>query len=282
MAASNLNDVIMRDTSGSRPAAGIPGRVYYETDTGLLWRDNGDAWEAMSAVSSDGWISSGSMVYFSADAPSYVVTMAGDKSGIYQAGQRIKLNHDGSTKYFIVTKVETSGSTALTLYGGTDYVLSGSPITNPYYSLMKAPFGFPLDPTKWTVEFINTNLSNQDTPAQNTWYNLGSNSLTIPIGIWDVSYSCNIGFQEGSALVQVQVTLSTSGSTESDTYYTSHVRGYASTGNYMDVPVYNMFFISLPLKTIYYMLARTLQTNVDKIRFVNAQYVIIRAKSSYL
>jgi len=50
MAASNLNDVIMRDTSENRPTAGVPGRLYYETDTMLLWRDSGTIWESMNTV----------------------------------------------------------------------------------------------------------------------------------------------------------------------------------------------------------------------------------------
>jgi hypothetical protein len=45
MAASNLSDVIMRNTSGSRPEAGVPGRLYYETDTYKMYRDSGSTWE---------------------------------------------------------------------------------------------------------------------------------------------------------------------------------------------------------------------------------------------
>ena len=55
----------------------------------------------------------------------------------------------GCIKYFIITGVGyASGSTVLTLYGGTDYDLASSPIIEPYFSAAKAPFGFPLDESK--------------------------------------------------------------------------------------------------------------------------------------
>jgi hypothetical protein len=42
----------------------------------------------------------------------------------------------------------SSPSTTLKLYGGTDYDLANSPIIEPYFSMAKAPYGFPLDEAK--------------------------------------------------------------------------------------------------------------------------------------
>jgi hypothetical protein len=83
--------------------------------------------------------------------------------------QRVRLLQ-GSVKYFIVTGVSySSPSTTLTLYGGTDYDLANSPIIEPYFSMAKAPFGFPLDEAKWRVESLVTSDSSQASPAAGTW-----------------------------------------------------------------------------------------------------------------
>lgn len=42
-------DVIMRDVIANRPAAGIAGRLFQDTDTGqMLYRDNGTSWDIVS------------------------------------------------------------------------------------------------------------------------------------------------------------------------------------------------------------------------------------------
>ncbi len=38
-------DIIMRGTLAARPAASIAGRLYFATDNGLLYRDNGASWD---------------------------------------------------------------------------------------------------------------------------------------------------------------------------------------------------------------------------------------------
>lgn len=44
---TRLADVIMRGVAASRPAAGVAGRLYYSTDTGVLERDNGSTWDSI-------------------------------------------------------------------------------------------------------------------------------------------------------------------------------------------------------------------------------------------
>src|SRR5690606_22909761 len=113
------------------------------------------------------------------------------KTGKYSAGMRIKLTQT-TAKYFIITKVAYSDpNTTITVYGGTDYDLANAAITDPYYSQVKAPVGFPLDPSKWSVLVTDSSSRSQATPTSNQWYNLGSVSITIPIGYWVVSYKTN-------------------------------------------------------------------------------------------
>lgn len=45
-----LGDVIDRGTAAGIPAAGTEGRLYFETDTGLLKRDSGSAWQLVSVA----------------------------------------------------------------------------------------------------------------------------------------------------------------------------------------------------------------------------------------
>lgn len=134
-----------------------------------------------------GWVPGPALTYSAADAPVYTVTCSGDYSAIIMAGMRIRLTHGGSTKYFIVVKsVYGAPNTSLTLYGGTDYTLAGTAITNPYYSMVKAPAGFPMSPAKWTVTATDSSDRSQASPTAGVWYNLGSMQISIPIGVWSI------------------------------------------------------------------------------------------------
>jgi len=131
----------------------------------------------------DGWIQAGeTWTYSGADDPTFTFTIPGDKTTKYYAGMKIKLTQT-TVEYFIITKVAYSDpNTTVTVYGGTDYDLANAGITDPYYSMMKAPAGFPLDLNKWTVQLIDATMKDQQNPTVQTWYNVGSLSLTIPIG----------------------------------------------------------------------------------------------------
>lgn len=45
MASSDLGDLIGRGVAGSQPAAGVPGRLYYDTTNSKMTRDNGSSWD---------------------------------------------------------------------------------------------------------------------------------------------------------------------------------------------------------------------------------------------
>ncbi len=126
----------------------------------------------------------GTLTYLSTDDPTFVATTSVDLTGTISLGMRLRLVQT-TTKYFIVTAIT---ATTITLYGGTDYDLTTASITDIYYSSAKAPYGFPLDPAKWTVKVVHTGDLSQSSPVQNTWYNLGSISIVIPIGVWEVSF----------------------------------------------------------------------------------------------
>jgi hypothetical protein len=233
----------------------------------------------------DGWIDANeTWTYASADDPTYTFTISGDLSSKYSAGMRIKLTQT-TAKYFIITKVAySSPNTTITVYGGTDYDLANAAITSPYYSMVKAPQGFPLDPDKWSVETTDTSLRSQSSPAQNTWYNLGSVSINIPIGCWKVSYSVPLAIYDSSdAELEVHSTLSTGASSETNTPFTA-ITNTTNTSNDLASMVRMEDVLSLATKDTYYLLARTTKTGISAIYFLNNRTAetIITATCAYL
>lgn len=204
---------------------------------------------------STGWQTGpGTWTYSSADSPTFVLTTSIDLSSFIGVGARIKLTQT-TVKYFIVTAI--SGTT-ITLYGGTDYTLTSDAITLPYFSIMKAPLGFPQDPTKWSVLVTDANIRTQATPTANVWYNPGTtnNQIVVPVGAWDLSYKAQLEAESNSQQT-VKGTLSTANNSESDSDF--------STSNEMTSGrVGMMVFVEKPVilaaKTTYYL---NISTNIS-------------------
>ncbi len=71
------------------------------------------------------------------------VTYAGDLTGIYSPGMRVRLTQ-GTVKYFvIVSVVYSSPNTTITFYGGALYTLTNDPITSHDATAAAIPQGFP-------------------------------------------------------------------------------------------------------------------------------------------
>ena len=161
-----------------------------------------------------GWIALGACTYEGADDPTFTFSLASDVTGVLSVGMRIKLTQT-TAKYFIITGVGayTGGKTIITVYGGTDYDLANAAITVPYYSIQKAPFGFPLDPTKWTTSLTDTTNHSQASPVSNTWYNLGGLYLDIPIGAWnvDVEVTARVDCELGWAIAKASLSTTNNG-----------------------------------------------------------------------
>ena len=182
-------------------------------------------------ILADGYIQcTKTLVYAAADDPSFTFTIANfDATTIFSVGMKLKLTN-ATVKYFFITKVvfDDPGST-ITVYGGTDYDLVDDDITLPYYSTQKAPLGFPLDPQKWTVKVIDSGNQSQASPTSNTWYNVGTTNsqITVPIGVWYMSYSVclwgAVAAASAAGIHTLAATLSTANNTESDEFTTSMV-----------------------------------------------------------
>ena len=273
-AVDNTTDVLAAHLNNLEDKVGIDG----SSDTNSLdyqiragWIDANETW-----------------TYASADDPTYTFTISGDLTGKYSAGMRIKLTQT-TAKYFIITKVAySSPNTTITVYGGTDYDLANATITSPHYSMVKAPQGFPLDPDKWSEQVTDTTERTQSSPTANTWYNLGSLSLSVPIGVWNISYSvCFAGYKAATNSVYFGVTLSTANNTQSNAEYTNFAINFsnpdASSKIQLSVPTHKEFIISRSSKASYYLNTKAVTDSSDYIKnFNNYQTAIIRATCAYL
>ena len=232
-------------------------------------------------ATADGWIAGPTLTYASADAPTYTITCSGDYSAVITPGMRIKLT-DSTVKYFIVTKVSYSSPyTTITVYGGTDYTLSGGVISSPYYSMLKAPAGFPMDPAKWTVAVTDSTQRTQASPSSGTWYNIGSISISLPIGAWVVKYKCIAQISVASAWIDMFVSLSTSNNSESNALLTDKV--YLNTLVEWGWNATMFANVVVTSKTVYYLIAKKTSSTANNIEFRNEQSdAVITAICAYM
>lgn len=276
-------DLFVEGTNKTMPTGDVVGT----TDTQTLTNKTLTAPAITSPTISgawDGWISAGeTWTYASADDPTFTFTVASDVTTKYSAGMRIKLTQT-TVKYFIITKVAySSPNTTITLYGGTDFDLANATISNPYYSPVKCPYGFPLDPSKWKITQIDTSRRLQTNPAQNTWYNLGGQSIDIPIGQWKLKLKTPLQATMTSVTeTSVYCCLSTSNNSSSDNNLV--VGWWGGSINYMINPVWLFRDLNITSLTTYYLNISTSNSGVTGIEFRNSSnnYTIIEVTSAYL
>jgi len=224
----------------------------------------------------------------SADDPTYVLTFAGvDLTSKFSIGMRIKFTQNSATLYGIVTAKAFSTNTTLTIYCGTDYdVLDTAtyPISNFYYSFVKAPVGFPLDPIKWSVRVTDATRRSQGSPGAGTWYNIGTTNsqITIPIGAWEISYQVMCGIV-ASGLQSPYITLSTANNSESDTEMTTSFILTLGSSCWYSAPFHRRKKLVLTSKTLHYLNAKTGGSGNINIDFLNDySKLMIEAVCAYL
>ena len=226
----------------------------------------------------NGWISArATLTYASASTPTFVCNTSIDLTTRISVGMKIKLTQT-TTKYFFVTAIT---STTITLYGGTTYSVINSAISNVYYSVVKSPYGFPLNPDKWSTKV--TASSSSTTGGNNSKWNPTGLSLNIPIGLWDISYKVSI--QDGDSTSGPKVSyfgLSTSVTNVvgADFTETAVKVGNASSTSFTSA-IFGRFVLSLDTpKTIYAIII-----SVDALRSVyllGDVYPYIKATCAYL
>jgi hypothetical protein len=170
-----------------------------------------------------------------------------------------------STKFF---KIMAVADTLLTVWGGTDYTLASAAITSPCYSIYAAPFGFPLDPRKWSITVSDTSLREKSNPVADTYYysDLGSINITLPVGIWRLSLQVSALISEnGGASADGIVALSTSTSSPSDNALKMRIFGIGYTGGHQ----FMQSVIQVTSLTTYYLIMKTQWSDVDSLKLEN-------------
>jgi hypothetical protein len=252
--------------------------------TGITYPDNTNQTTAYLM-----WIPLATCSYTFSDAPTFQFLLPNDANLYLSLGSKIQLTQSATVKYFIVTAIGAySGSTTLiTVYGGTDYTLTNNTITAASYSNMKSPLGFPLNPEKWTVLFMDTTTTwGTGGTTANAWYYLlnsvpAAAGLLVPVGMWVISYTIPmyIAATAGTATYAL-VTLTTS-ATELDKKYTTVV--YNSSNANLATLTNGNHVITQTVKTWWYFMVSSLFSGCTALQ---AGYtrgsVEIRALCAYL
>jgi hypothetical protein len=243
----------------------------------LLIQESGDTTKktTIAALGTiDGWIPvAETWTYASADDPTYTFTITGNYTARYSVGMKIKLTQT-TVKYFIITAISYSDpDTTVTVYGGTDYDLANAAITLPYYSMVKAPFGFPMSPTKWRITLSDGEDKTKNNPVASTVYgganawDSGANvTIDVPIGLWDVDFSnIDITASKSGAICDIRGGLSTSNSAISGSPIWPVLSGYDT----IRYSTSHSGLLSVAAKTTYYMVFYTSVSSVSYIRVYN-------------
>lgn len=264
-----------------------PVTIDANTKPNLAWgnQELKEKYDDIEDIIISGWIPNAgeTWTYASADAPSFTITITGDKTAKYYAGMKVKLTHASVVKYFIITAVSYGApNTTITLYGGTGYTLSAGAITSVYFSTSRAPAGFNLDPTYWTVQATWTADKTQTSPVQSTWYNLGSITMDIPSGVWRVTYKVILNpTRSGAGIISQEVALSTANNSASDNELAGAIYGAAISD--LTSTVFIEKNLSPLAKTTYYLISRTIHAGLDAINFKNSQgTLILSARCVYI
>lgn len=164
--------------------------------------------------------------------------------------------------------------------GGTDYTLANSTISAVYYSNVKVPYGFPLDPNKWTLTYTDTSVRSQSSPVSGTVYNINSAALSIDIGLWYVSFSLLASSILPAGDAALRASLSTSNSTENLSFLASE-RAYANAR--ISATLSQQSVLNLTTKTTYYLNLVIAATSPTSLSQENAtQTLFIKAVCAYL
>ena len=149
-----------------------------------------------------GWISAVEerWTFASADDPAFTLNVSGEFTWKYCNGQRVRLqqgcikNHNRRRLLF-----RQYGSDAPQGHG---LDLARSPIIEPYFWAARAPFGFPLDESKWRDESLAASDGTQASPVAGTWYNKGGSLVVLSAcGGWSMLLSWRLsGLRQGCSM----------------------------------------------------------------------------------
>ena len=240
-----------------------------------------------------GWNPLGqTLTYVSVDDPTGIVKVVGvnvtDKLSV---GMRLMFTNGGNIIKGIITSLAFSSDTIITFLHEIDptdsqalTLMVDSAITLSYFSTQKAPYGFPLNPAKWSVLKTDTSARTQGSAVSNTWYNIGTTNsqLTLPIGAWNVSFKVSmVGVSSSTTVMTIRACLSTANN--ASTNQNLQGQSYSNSELWLANTFVGSDIISIDSKTTYYLNALCISTSLSTITFDNnATSMFIRATCAYL
>jgi hypothetical protein len=126
-------------------------------------------------------------------------------------------------------------------------------VTSVVYSSNKVPYLFPGQRGKWNIDCINK-TSNSTAAVLGTWYNLGSAQLNVPLGEWNIAYSTDAILNAASGGIEIQTTLATSSSTETETLLSANL--HTTTATEISGLLARNTDVSTSTATLYYLLTK--------------------------
>lgn len=107
------------------------------------------------------------------------------------------------------------------------------------------------------VETNETSDVSEAAVTAGTWYNIGTLSIALAAGVYDVTYFANVYFEANNTQEKCFVTLSTANSSESDKGMTAVIQNPHSASAMFTVPMTRTKRITLVSPTTYYLLAKS-------------------------
>lgn len=134
----------------------------------------------------------------------FVVTVNEDITSFMRPSLRVRAKQGGDYLYFIVHAVELdTTNTLVTLFGGTDYTIAAGDLTDVAWSAERFPLGFPVEEDVWALEYSDNVFSTTTGMADGVLVNIGGASLTVPVGLWRLSYQTRAVLLNPTASTQV-------------------------------------------------------------------------------
>ena len=169
-------------------------------------------------------------------------------------------NPMSSTQYAVITNVSYSApNSTVTVFTGSDHIIPNMTLTSPYYSNMKAPYGFPVSKAKWNIIVPVFSTINASGTVASTTYNPGGLGINVPSGSWKLGYNIFYAVTPNAAIPDMYAGLQTSSSAfvagEQDMTNRLITQG-AATSNFTGFNAINHKFIELSVATPFYALVR--------------------------
>lgn len=166
-------------------------------------------------------------------------------------------NPFNSTEYAVITNVSYSNpTTTVTLFTGGNGNIPNQTLNNPYYSVVKSPFGFPSAYNQWSVVIHNGANTLVNPGGTATFINDKSLAISVPIGMWRLRFEGFLSQSNGSSGVYAPYGgLSTAPTSSSDPDFIGGFVGRPGSTGGSQGEVVREKNISLTSDTIYYVVA---------------------------